>query len=140
MRKQANIAKVITIPAPFHGPALVPEHICQYQAGHVHPVEAGSNTVTQRLAALRFFYIQVLKQGWNTAETAYWKKVLHLPQPTGRTACGRDPLVVESCRRLKIPVRDYLGDILLGLANTKMQRVADLTPDAWAARHTPANL
>jgi transposase len=47
--------------------------------------------------------------------------------------------VVESCRRLNIPVRDYLGDILPGLANTKMQRVADLTPDAWAARHTPAN-
>jgi transposase len=39
--------------------------------------------------------------------------------------------VVESCRRLKIPVRDYLGDILPGLANTKMQRVADLTPGAW---------
>jgi hypothetical protein len=33
--------------------------------------------------------------------------------------------VVESCRRLKIPVRAYLGDILPGLANTKMQRVAD---------------
>jgi transposase len=27
--------------------------------------------------------------------------------------------VVESCLRLKIPVRDYLGDILPGLANTK---------------------
>jgi hypothetical protein len=47
--------------------------------------------------------------------------------------------VVESCRRLKIPVRACLGDILPGLANTKMQRVADLTPDAWAARHTPHN-
>jgi transposase len=47
--------------------------------------------------------------------------------------------VVESCRRLNIPVRDYLGDILPGLANTKMQRVADLTPAAWATRQTPAN-
>jgi transposase len=38
--------------------------------------------------------------------------------------------VVESCRRLKIPVRDYLGDILPGLANTQLQRVAELTPAA----------
>jgi hypothetical protein len=35
------------------------------------------NTVRQRLAALRFFYVQVLKRG---CETPYPKKVLHLPQ------------------------------------------------------------
>lgn len=38
--------------------------------------------------------------------------------------------VVESCRRLKIPVRDYLGTILPGLANTPIQRVPELTPTA----------
>jgi len=38
------------------------------------------NTVTQKLAALRFFYVQVLKRGWSVAETPYPKKVLHLPQ------------------------------------------------------------
>jgi len=38
------------------------------------------NTVTQRLAALRFLYIQVLKRGWSVAETPYPKKELHLPQ------------------------------------------------------------
>jgi hypothetical protein len=48
--------------------------------------------------------------------------------------------VVESCRRLKVPVRDYLADILPGLANSSIQRVAELTPAAWIARHTPANL
>jgi transposase len=42
--------------------------------------------------------------------------------------------VIESCRRLKIPVRDYLADILPGLANAPRQRVADLTPAAWAAK------
>jgi integrase/recombinase XerD len=40
----------------------------------------GPNTVAQRLAALRFFYIQVLKQSWSVAETPYPKKVLRLPQ------------------------------------------------------------
>jgi len=38
------------------------------------------NTVTQRLASLRFLYIQVLKGGWSVAETPYPKKVLRLPQ------------------------------------------------------------
>ena len=43
--------------------------------------------------------------------------------------------VIESCRRMKIPVRDYLGDILPGLANTSIQRLTKLTPTAWAANH-----
>ncbi len=43
--------------------------------------------------------------------------------------------VIESCRRLKIPVRNYLADILPGLANAPLQNFADLTPAAWAAKH-----
>jgi len=48
--------------------------------------------------------------------------------------------VIESCRRLKIPVRDYLADILPGLANAQLQRVADLTPAAWAANTSSMRL
>ncbi len=43
--------------------------------------------------------------------------------------------VVESCRRLKIPIREYLADVLPGLANLSIQRVAELTPKVWAAQH-----
>ena len=43
--------------------------------------------------------------------------------------------VVETCRRLKIPIRDYLGSILPGLADTSMNRVGQLTPAAWAHRN-----
>jgi hypothetical protein len=43
--------------------------------------------------------------------------------------------VVESCRRLKIPIRNYLADILPGLANASVQHIADITPAAWAAIH-----
>jgi transposase len=46
--------------------------------------------------------------------------------------------VVESCRRLKIPVREYLGTILPGLANTPIQRVPELTPTAWITSRTQA--
>ena len=48
--------------------------------------------------------------------------------------------VVESCRRLNIPVREYLAEILPGLADKPIQQVADLTPAAWVARQTSDNL
>jgi hypothetical protein len=41
--------------------------------------------------------------------------------------------IVESCRRLRIPVRDYLANVLPGLADAPLQRIAELTPAAWAA-------
>jgi len=43
--------------------------------------------------------------------------------------------VVETCRRLKIPVRDYLGSILPGLGDFPVGRIAELTPTAWANRN-----
>lgn len=44
--------------------------------------------------------------------------------------------VFESCRRLKIPVREYLASVLPRLANTCIQRISDCTPARWA-RRTP---
>jgi hypothetical protein len=40
--------------------------------------------------------------------------------------------VVESCRRLKLPLREYLAAVLPGLAETSVQRLPELTPSAWA--------
>ena len=48
--------------------------------------------------------------------------------------------VIESCRRLKIPVRDYLADILPGLANASLHRTAELTPAAWPANTSTMRL
>jgi hypothetical protein len=42
--------------------------------------------------------------------------------------------IVETCRRLSLPVRDYLGSVLPGLADFPINRVAELTPTAWAVR------
>src|SRR6202790_973919 len=58
---------------------LGPEHIREYQAALFTKLKFSPNTVTLRLAALRFFYIKVLKRGWSIAETPYPKKVRHLP-------------------------------------------------------------
>lgn len=41
--------------------------------------------------------------------------------------------IVETCRRLKIPIREYLAGVLPGLADVSIQRLAELTPTAWAA-------
>ena len=42
--------------------------------------------------------------------------------------------IVESRHRLKIPIREYLAGVLPGLADRSVQRLAELTPKAWAAR------
>jgi transposase len=42
--------------------------------------------------------------------------------------------IVETCRRMTFPLRDYLAAVLPGIANVSIQRLGDLTPAAWAAR------
>jgi integrase/recombinase XerD len=59
---------------------LGPEHIRQYQAMLFSKLKFSPNTVTQRLGALRFFYIKVLKKNWSVAETPYPRKIIRLPE------------------------------------------------------------
>lgn len=42
--------------------------------------------------------------------------------------------VVESCRRLKFPVRDYLAAVLPGLADCPIRRLPELTPAAMVTQ------
>ena len=44
--------------------------------------------------------------------------------------------VVESCRRMNIPVREYLAAVLPGLNNLSIQCLPGLTPTAWAAKQS----
>lgn len=41
--------------------------------------------------------------------------------------------VIESCRRLAIPVKEYLLEVLPGLERRSIQQVAELTPARWVA-------
>lgn len=41
--------------------------------------------------------------------------------------------VVESCRRLGVPIREYLADVLPGLGNRSIQTLAQFTPAAYAS-------
>jgi transposase len=44
--------------------------------------------------------------------------------------------IVETCRRMKIPIRDYLAAVLPGIADASIQSLAALTPAAWAAQQS----
>jgi site-specific recombinase XerD len=71
------------------------EHIRQYQAELLRHKKLAPSTVGQHLAALRFFYIQVLKRGWSASETPYPRQVHHLPQVLSREEVGR---LIEAAR------------------------------------------
>src|SRR5437879_4369103 len=58
---------------------LGPRHIREYQAELFQKRKLSPGTVTNRLSALRFFYIKTLKKAWSIAETPYPKKQRHLP-------------------------------------------------------------
>jgi integrase/recombinase XerD len=58
---------------------LGPRHIREYQAELFQKRKLSAGTVTNRLAALRFFYIKTLKKAWSIAETPYPKKNHRLP-------------------------------------------------------------
>jgi hypothetical protein len=61
------------------------------------------------------------------------KNWIHVGSPQAGPKVAAILSIVETCRRLKIPIRDYLAGVLPGLADTSVQRLAELTPTAWAA-------
>ena len=58
---------------------LRPPHIREYQAYLFRERKLDPSSVTQKLAALRFFFIKTLKKPWSVAETPYPKQVRRLP-------------------------------------------------------------
>lgn len=62
------------------------------------------------------------------------KNWIHIGSPQAGPKVAAIISIIETCRRMKIPVREYLTAILPGLADTALQRLPELTPNAWAAR------
>lgn len=96
---------------------LGPGHIREYQAQLFTKRKLKPNTVTQRLAALRFFYIKTLKKPWSVAETPYPKKVLRLP-----TILSQE----EVARLIDSALNPYHRILLMTLYGTGVRR-AELT-------------
>ena len=69
------------------------EHIRIYQAHLFSDKKLSPNTVNQRLAALRFFFVKTLHRPWDTSETPYPKRVKNLPKIMSPEEVG---LLIES--------------------------------------------
>src|SRR5580692_9509781 len=96
---------------------LGPEHIREYQAELFKKRKLSPATVTQRLAALRFFYIKTLKKTWSIVETPYPKKAFHLPAILSRE---------EVARLIDAALTPYHRALLMTLYATGVRR-AELT-------------
>jgi hypothetical protein len=103
--------------------------------------KACNYTLTLWSRLTRFLNYPVLELSNNLAENAIRPVVLgrknwiHVGSKEAGPRIAAIFSVVETCRRLKIPVRDYLGSALPGLADFPISRIAELTPTAWAARN-----
>ncbi len=105
--------------------------------------KACSYTLTLWKKLTRFLDYPELELSNNLAENSMRpvatgrKNWIHIGSEQAGSRVAAILSVVESCRRLKVPVRDYLAAILPGLANRSIQRVTEFTPAAWTARRTP---
>ena len=88
----------------------------------------------------RFLEYQELELSNNLAENSMRpvalgrKNWIHIGSQQAGPKVAAILSIVETCRRMNIPVREYLAAVLPGLADTSMHRLAQLTPAAWATK------
>jgi transposase len=103
--------------------------------------KACNYTLTLWHRLTRFLEYPVLELSNNLAENAMRpialgrKNWIHLGSKEAGPRVAAIISGVETCRRLKISVRDYLGSVLPGLGDFPISRIAELTPAAWATRN-----
>jgi transposase len=96
-------------------------------------------TLWSRLS--RFLEYPELELSNNLAENAMRpvalgrKNWIHLGSKEAGPRVAAIISIVETCRRLSLPIRGYLASVLPGLDDFPANRVAELTPSAWAARN-----
>jgi transposase len=105
-----------------------------------HLAKACNYTLTLWSRLTRFLDYPQVELSNNLAENAMRpialgrKNWIHLGSKEAGPRIAAILSIVESSRRLNIPMRDYLGSVLPGLANFPLNRVGELTPRAWLAR------
>jgi transposase len=98
--------------------------------------KAAHYTLTLWRRLTRFLEYPELELSNNLAENSMRpvalgrKNWLHVGSPQTGPKVAAILSVVESCRRMKVPVRDYLATVLPGLADSSVQRLPELTPAA----------
>ena len=102
--------------------------------------KAASYTLSQWKKLTRFLEHSELELSNNLAENSMRpvalgrKNWIHVGSQKAGPKVAAILSIVETCRRMRIPIRDYLAAVLPGIADVSIQRLAALTPAAWAAR------
>jgi transposase len=123
IRRKIEVARSLALPSSALSKA------CQYAV-----------TLWKKLT--RFLEYPELELSTNLAENSMRpvalgrKNWIHIGSPQAGPKVAAILSVVESCRRLQVPVRDYLSTVLPGLADLPTRRLPDLTPAAWFAQHS----
>ena len=108
------------------------------------PAKACNYTLTLWTRLGRFLEYPEVELSNNLAENAMRPVVLgrknwiHVGSKDAGPRVAAILSIVETCRRLSLPIRDYLASVLPGLADFPRNRVAELTPSAWAAKVKPS--
>jgi transposase len=102
--------------------------------------KACNYTLTQWGRLSQFLTHPVLELSTNLAENAMRpvavgrKNWLHFGSPQAGVRIAAILSVLETCRRLRLPARDYLASNLPGLADFPLRHVSQLTPAACAKK------
>jgi transposase len=129
-------------------PAIIAElHVlllAMQASGTILPKSITGNAISYTLARweklTRFIEHPVIELSTNWAENSMRpiaigrKNWLHLGSKEAGPKIASIFSIVESCRKLKIPIRQYLADVLPGLADRSIQSLDELTPAAYAAK------
>jgi len=103
--------------------------------------QACAYTINQWKRLMRFLEAGVLEIDNNWCENAMRpvalgrKNWLHLGNESSGPKVAAILSIFETCKRLDIPVREYLLEVLPRLGDWPMKRVAELTPTAWFAAY-----
>src|ERR1035437_2251777 len=115
-----------------------------HASGTILPKSMAGNAISYTLTRweklTRFIEHPVIELSTNWAENSMRtiaigrKNWLHLGSKEAGPKIAAIFSIVESCRKLNVPIRQYLADMLPGLADRSIQSLAALTPAAYAAR------
>jgi transposase len=121
LRAQIEKARAGTLPGGALGKA------CQYTLG-LWPkltrfLEHPQLELSNNLAENSMRPVAVGRKNW-----------IHVGSPQAGPKVAAILSVIETCRRNRIPVREYLSAVLPGLADRTLQSLSELLPITWAAR------
>ena len=102
--------------------------------------KAAAYTINQWMKLKRCLEFEQVELSNNLAENSMRpvalgrKNWLHVGSPKSGPKVAAIMSVVESCRRMRLPVSDYLLAVLPGMDRRTLSQVRELTPAHWAAQ------